>query len=107
MHEGGCRAARSVAVRSPCPPSTFAPVLALPVWHGSDDPGKSCLSVPRRPVEGHGSGSTSTSVSEEEERLQRRRERGGGSSSGDRERLKHGGVAVGDKGKGKESPQET
>jgi hypothetical protein len=58
-------------------------------------------------VEGHGGGSTSTSAAEEEERLQRRRERGGGSSSGDGERLEHGGVAVGDGGKGKESPRET
>ncbi|CAD6219483.1 unnamed protein product [Miscanthus lutarioriparius] len=69
--------------------------------------GESCSSVPRRPVEGHGGGSTFTSTAEEEERLQRRREHGGGSSSGDGERLEHGGVAVGDGGKGKESPRET
>jgi hypothetical protein len=58
-------------------------------------------------VEGRGRWSASTSAAKEEERLQRRRERGGGSSSGDGERLEHGGVAVGDGGKGKESPRET
>jgi hypothetical protein len=68
---------------------------------------ESCSSVPRRPVEGRGGRSASTSAAEEEERLQRRREHGGGSSSGDGERLENGGVAVGDRGKGKESPRET
>jgi hypothetical protein len=59
-------------------------------------------------VEGRRGGSASTSAvqDEEEERPQRRRERGGGRSSGDGEGLEHGGVAVGDGRKGKESAGE-